>query len=181
VVPLLWRLIFVPSRVIIVADSVILLIDGEVDRPARLSLADLAAVESGSQVADVGRLDPKRHGQAVTLAGLLNHVGVRPAAQYLTLHSATDDFHASIPLAAVRERGLLIYALDGGPLPAKAGGPVRFLIPDYAACHTEEVDECANVKFVDHIELTATRGRDNRPSDEQEHADLHRREGEAKS
>ena len=85
---------------------------------------------------------------------------------YLTLHSAADDFHASIPLAAVRDRRCLIYRLDGAPLPAKAGGPVRFLIPDHAACHTAEIDECANVKFVDHIELSVERGHDNRPQDE---------------
>ncbi len=71
----------------------------------------------------------------------------------------------------------MIYALDGEPLPAKAGGPLRFFIPDFAACHSADVDECANVKFVDHIELTAARGRDNRPTDEAEHAELHRREG----
>ena len=51
-------------------------------------------------------------------------------AAYLTLHSAADDFHASIPLAAVRDRAMLIYELDGAPLPTKAGGPLRFLIPD---------------------------------------------------
>ena len=35
----------------------------------------------------------------------------------------------------------MIYRLDGQPLPAKAGGPVRFFIPDFAACHTAEIDE----------------------------------------
>ena len=151
-------------------------IDGEVNRPVTLSLADLGAIDARHQVADVSRLDPKRRGQAVTLAGLLAHVGVRPAAAYLTLHSAADDFHASIPLAAVRDSALLIYQLDGAPLPAKAGGPVRFLIPDHAACHTAEIDECANVKFVDHIELSVERGQDNRPQDEEDHARLHERE-----
>jgi DMSO/TMAO reductase YedYZ molybdopterin-dependent catalytic subunit len=148
-------------------------IDGEVDRPVTLSLADLAMIDARHQVADVSRLDPKRRGEAVTLTGLLVHVGVHPAAAYLTLHSAADDFHASIPLAAVRDLAVLIYRLDGAPLPAKAGGPVRFLIPDHAACHAADIDECANVKFVDHIELSINRGRDNRPQDEQEHAKLH--------
>ena len=155
-----------------------LLIDGEVSRPARLLLADLAALDSQYQVPDVSQLDPHRRGQAVTLAGLLSLVGVRAAAKYLTLHSAADNFHASIPLAAVRDRAVLIYALDAAPLPAKAGGPLRFLIPDYAACQADNIDECANVKFVDHIELTVDRGSDNRPADEKEHAALHRREGQ---
>src|SRR5262249_14986547 len=100
----------------------------------------------------------------------------KPDSKYLTLHSSSDDFHASIPLEAVRGRAILIYRLEGQPLPASAGGPIRFFIPDFAACHTSEIDECANVKFVDHIELSATRGHDNRPHDAQEHAKLHERE-----
>jgi hypothetical protein len=154
----------------------ILQITGEIDRAAHLSPVDLAAIDGRYQVPDVSQLDPQRRGRAVTLAGLLALVGVRPSAAYLTLHSAADDFHASIPLAAVRDRAMLIYELDGAPLPTKAGGPLRFLIPDYATCQADEIDECANVKFVDHLELSATRGRDNRPQDEKEHADLHRRE-----
>jgi hypothetical protein len=47
------------------------------------------------------------------------------------------------------------------------------MIRDPAACHTDELDDCANVKFVDRIELTAGKGRDTRPEDEQEHAALH--------
>ncbi len=158
------------------AEDPILIIDGDVDQPARLSVAELAAIDAAYQVPDVSKFDPKRRGQAVKLAGLLERVGVRPEAVYITLHSTADDFHASIPLSAVRDRAVLIYALDGAPLPEKAGGPLRFFIPDHAACRTHEIDDCANVKFVDRIELSATRGRDNRPQDETQHAQLHRRE-----
>ena len=63
--------------------------------------------------------------------------------------------------------------LEGKPLPQAKGGPLRFYIPDYASCNTDEIDECANVKFVDHIEITKKRGFDNRPEDEEEHAKLH--------
>ena len=62
------------------------------------------------------------------------------------------------------------------PLPQSKGGPVRFFIPDHAQCNTEDIDECANVKFVDHMEFTSTRGFDNRPTDEEEHAKLHEHE-----
>ena len=154
-----------------------LTIDGEVERPATLSFSDLAALGSSYQVQDVSRIDPKRQGDAVTLIGLLDRVQPKSAAKYLTLHSSSDDFHASIPLDAVRERAILIYRLNGAPLPQSAGGPVRFFIPDFAACHTSEIDECANVKFVDRIELSSQRGIDNRPHDAQEHAELHEREG----
>ena len=150
------------------ADPVILVVNGEVDRPAQLSLDDLAALDVSSQVADVSRLDPKRRGKAVTLAGLLA-VWAR-ATDGAVPDAALGQRRFSRQRTAgrgARARVVDLIALDDGPLPAKAGGPVRFLIPDYAACHTDEVDECANVKFVDHIELTAVRGRDNRPSDEE--------------
>ena len=77
---------------------------------------------------------------------------------------------------AVADEALVIYRLDGQPLPEKSGGPVRFFIPDFAACHTHEIDECANVKFVDRIEFTTERGFDNRPHDGDEHAALHAKE-----
>jgi len=112
------------------------------------------------------------------LAGLLDRVRPKSSVRYLTLHASADDFHASIPLESVRDRALVIYGLDGQPLPLAAGGPVRFYIPDFAACHTSEIDECANVKFVDRIEFSSRRGHDTRPHDEQQHAALHQRETE---
>lgn len=153
-----------------------LTIDGEVERPATLSFGDLAALDGAAQVPDVSRMDAKRQGDAVTLAGLLARVRPKASVKYLTLHSSSDDFHASIPLDAVRDTAILIYRLDGQPLPKSAGGPVRFFIPNFTACHSSEIDECANVKFVDRIELSANRGIDNRPHDAKEHAELHERE-----
>jgi DMSO/TMAO reductase YedYZ molybdopterin-dependent catalytic subunit len=160
------------------SDEPILSIEGAVERPVRLSFARLAGFDAAHQVADVSRLDPKRAGDAVSLAGILELVGVHPEAAWLTLHASRDDFHASIPLADVRPHGLLVYRLKGEPLPASSGGPIRFLIPDSAACHTTEIDECANVKFVDRIELSRERGHDNRPEEERAHAELHRRQAE---
>jgi hypothetical protein len=154
----------------------ILHLDGEVQRPLALTYDDLAAIPE--QVHDVSRLIPGRHGDAVPLEALLILAGVKPSATYLTLHAGRDDFHASIPLAAVRDRGLLVYRLNDQPLPARAGGPLRFLILDPAECQTAEIDECANVKYVDRLELSAVRGHDNRPTDETEHARLHRRQNE---
>ena len=153
-----------------------LTIGGEVAQPSTLTFEDLAGIAAEYQVPDVSRIVPGRKGDAVKFAGLLQVVKPKGTAKYLGLHSSTDDFHASIPLAAVVDRALVIYRLDGQPLPTKAGGPVRFFIPDFAACHTHEIDECANVKFVDRIELTAEKGFDNRPHDGVEHAALHAKE-----
>ncbi len=151
-------------------------IDGLVAQPLELNYEQLSAMDAAAQVADVSQVDPARKGSAVRLSAILQLAGAKPEGDYLTLHASLDDFHASIPLAEVRERGLLIYRLDGEPLPRKSGGPFRFLISDYAACKTAEIDDCANVKFVDRIEVTRGRGQDNRPHDEQEHAELHKRQ-----
>ena len=151
----------------------VLKVSGEVDREQQFSYVDLTKFDSASQVPDVSQLVPGRTGTAVTLEGLLAAVGVRSSAAFIGLHSEFDNFHASVPLAAVRHQGLVIYGMDSQPLPREKGGPVRFYIPDHAACKTAEVDECANVKFVDHIELTVEKGFDNRPEDEEEHAKLH--------
>lgn len=158
-----------------------LTIDGDVERPRQFSFADLAALADEHQVVDVSKLDPKRAGDAVRLSGLLSSVGVKPGAAWLTLHASTDDFHASIPLDAVRDRAIVLYRLSGESLPLKSGGPFRFFIPDFAACHMHDVDECANVKFVDRIELSHERGHDNRPAEERAHAELHRRQAEGGS
>lgn len=161
------------------ASDTLLRIDGEVARPLALSYDDLTDCAASAQVVDVSRFDPARKGDAVRLDAVLALAGAKPEGDYLTLHASLDDFHASIPLGEVRERGLLIYRLEGEPLPRKSGGPIRFLIPDHAACHTAEIDDCANVKFVDRIEITRGRGMDNRPQDEGAHAELHKRqEGE---
>ena len=154
----------------------VLRIDGEVETSRELTFTDLAAIDASHQIEDVSQFDPKRQGDAVKLTGLLELVGAKASANYIGLHGTLDNFHASIPLAPVRDRAFLIYRLAGEPLDVKAGGPFRFYIPDHASCHTDEIDECANVKFVDHIELTAERGFDNRPDDDEEHAKLHEKE-----
>jgi DMSO/TMAO reductase YedYZ molybdopterin-dependent catalytic subunit len=155
-----------------------LVIEGDVEAPASLTFDALSKLPESFQVRDVDRLDAKRQGDAVKFSALLALVRPRAGVRYLTLHASNDDFHASIPLDSVRDRAILIYRLNGQPLPQSAGGPLRFFIPDFAACHTAEVDECANVKFVDRIELSVERGQDNRPQDEQSHAKIHKRKDE---
>ena len=155
-----------------------LTITGLAELPRSLSFADLAAIPAEHQVIDVSRLLPGRKGDAVTLRGILELVRPKADAQWLGLHAAKDDFQASIPLDAVIDKALVLYREGGQPLPEKAGGPVRFFIPDFAACHTHEIDECANVKFVDTLELTAAKGFDNRPHDGDAHAALHAKEAE---
>ena len=150
----------------------LLRIDGEVAQPLELTFADFQGFPEADQVRDVSRYHPTRQGDGVTLQAVLDRVQPKESAMYLTLHASRDDFAASIPLAEVAGEGIVVYQMAGAPLPVERGGPIRFLIRDPAACHTAELDDCANVKYVDRIELTAGRGRDTRPADDEEHEDL---------
>ena len=156
-----------------------LTVDGEVQSPLVLTHEALAGFDESDQVRDVSRFHPTRSGDGVTLESILAQVGPTERASYLTLHATEDDFAASVPLDPIRGEGILVYSVEGQPMTLDQGGPFRFLIKDPAACHTDELDDCANVKFVDRIELTSGRGRDTRPTDDDEHEELHRRQEEA--
>jgi DMSO/TMAO reductase YedYZ molybdopterin-dependent catalytic subunit len=156
-------------------NPVLLRIDGAVERPLELAFEDLRALPPEDQVVDISRFHPGRRGDGVTLDALLRMARPRADANYLTLHAGRDDFHVSIPLEAVRAEAIVVYRLGDDPLGTSRGGPIRFLIKDPAACHTDELDDCANVKYLDRIELTVRRSRDTRPADEAAHARLHER------
>jgi DMSO/TMAO reductase YedYZ molybdopterin-dependent catalytic subunit len=156
-------------------DKTRLQFDGHVQRPCEFTFEDLQKLDEQWQVVDVRRFGAKG-GDAVRLRGLLENVRPKSDATHIGLHGSRDDFHASIPLDPIRDKALVIYQLDGQPLAPSAGGPFRFFVPDHAACHTDEIDECANVKYLDRIELTVGRGFDNRPEDDEEHARLHSNE-----
>jgi DMSO/TMAO reductase YedYZ molybdopterin-dependent catalytic subunit len=154
-------------------EPVLLRVLGLVEQPLELRYEDLAQLPPDSQVADVSRFQPTRRGDGVALDAILERARPLPEANYLTLHADRDDFHVSIPLAAVRSEAIVVYKVGDRRLGTDLGGPIRFLIRDPAACHTDELDDCANVKFLSRIELTLRRGRDTRPADEAAHAALH--------
>lgn len=153
--------------------STLLKLDGAVETPLELSFDDLAGLPEPAQVRDVSRFHPQRKGDGVFLDALLHLAQPRPEANYLTLHADRDDFHVSIPLQAVRSECVVVYRQGDRPLELAQGGPIRFLIKNPAACHTDELDDCANVKYLSRIELTVRKSRDTRPADEAAHAALH--------
>jgi N-acetylglucosamine kinase-like BadF-type ATPase len=156
-----------------VEPSDVLVVDGAVDRPARWTYRDLAAFGESEQVRDVSRFPSRKNGDGVSLEAILARVGPHPDADYLTLHASRDDFHVSVPLSPIRAEGVVVYRVDDGPLPREQGGPIRFLIRDPSACHTSELDDCANVKYLDRIELSIKKGLDTRPRDDAAHEALH--------
>jgi DMSO/TMAO reductase YedYZ molybdopterin-dependent catalytic subunit len=154
-------------------NEILLVVDGAVEQPLGLTFADLAALPATHQVLDVSRFHPKRQGDGVELEAILDRARPTSEANYLTLHADRDDFHVSVPLHAVRAEAIVVYHREGHPLSPEHGGPIRFLIRDPAACHTHELDDCANVKYLSRIELSVRRGRDTRPQTDEEHAKLH--------
>lgn len=156
--------------------TIMLTVDGAVAKPLRLTFDDLAGLPAAEQVADISRFHPTRRGSGVTLEAVLRLAEVAPEADYLTLHAA-DNFHASVPLAAVLPEAVIVYHLNGGLMSPEEGGPLRFIIKNPAACHTDELDDCANVKYLNRVELSIGRGQDTRPHTPAEHRALHEAEG----
>jgi len=59
-----------------------------------------------------------------------------PQAAYVTFTSV-GGYDTSMPLAVLNDRVMLVYAVDGEPLEAEYGGPLRMLVPHlwgYKSC-----------------------------------------------
>jgi DMSO/TMAO reductase YedYZ molybdopterin-dependent catalytic subunit len=154
-------------------NDVILKITGAVEHPLELTFADLAAFPDPAQFADVSKLHASRRGDGVILDAILDRAALRPGARFLILHADRDDFHVCVPLEAIKGQGIVVYRLGSVALGLEHGGPVRLIIRDPSACHTGDLDDCANVKYLSRIEITERRGRDTRPETESAHAALH--------
>jgi len=143
---------------------------GEVLAPLELEYDALAALPD--QVDDISSEVPGREGGGVRLRAVLARAGLKPNATHVTCESSDGKFSASVPLSAVRD-AIVAYRLGDTPLPETKGGPVRFFIPEAAACASDEIDQCANVKFLGRLRVTRGAGDDTRPTNPQEHAELH--------
>ena len=119
-------------------------------KPRELTIDDLSRVDARHQVPDISRLLPGRQGAAVRLAALAELAGAQ-AAQFVNVASADGSFTANLPMAQALEHGLVLYSLDGEPLPAKFGGPFRLLL-------TEGEDCSVNVKFLASLAFVVTPG-----------------------
>jgi DMSO/TMAO reductase YedYZ molybdopterin-dependent catalytic subunit len=160
------------------SDSPVLLrVEGAVERPLSVTFEDLERMPEADRVVDVSKFQPGRRGDGVTLDSLLARAIPSNGASHVTLHADRDDFHVSIPVDVIRGQGVVVYRVGDGPLAPEQGGPIRLLIRDPSACHTGELDDCANVKYLSRIELTTRRGVDTRPTDEEAHRALHDRQG----
>lgn len=115
------------------ASDYTLTIDGLVERPATLTLDDLAALPQTSLVKDfqcvTGWRVPQVHWSGVALPDLLDHVGVQKGATALQFTSFDGAYTESLTLSQARRRDVLVATqmLDG-PVSKAHGGPVRLYV-----------------------------------------------------
>jgi DMSO/TMAO reductase YedYZ molybdopterin-dependent catalytic subunit len=134
-------------------------VEGLVERPARLSLADLRALPSRTQIT---RHDCVEGWSAIgkwkgaKLSALLESVGARPEARYVMFYCAdpmeedgTGLYYESIDmLDATHPQTLLAYELNDKPLPIKNGAPIRLRV--------ERQLGYKHAKYVMRLELVAS-------------------------
>ncbi|RAK57473.1 molybdopterin-binding protein [Phenylobacterium deserti] len=117
-----------------------LVVDGLVERPLALSLADLRSAPGRSQItrhdcvegwSSIGKWT------GASLGPILDRAGLKPNARYLVFHCADtlgpdpvrDGYYESIDLIdAYHPQTLLAYAMNEEPLPVKHGAPVRLRV-----------------------------------------------------
>lgn len=95
------------------------------------------AETEGSQWGRGGMANVRFGGARV--ADVLMHRGIKPdgKARFLTAEGrdnpepGKDDFEHSLPLNEVLQKSLLVWELNGQPLPAVHGGPLRLVTPGF--------------------------------------------------
>ena len=132
-------------------------IDGAVVQAVSLDRAAIPQLPNEHQVEDVSQLMPSMRGRAIRVKGLLDIPALAVDADHVTFHSVDGKYAATLTLQQARDFGLLLYELDGEPLPDGKGGPYRLITPGLG-------DLCANVKGVGRIEVRRGAGKDTRPS-----------------
>jgi 2-dehydropantoate 2-reductase len=130
-------------------------IDGAVVQPLSFDRNTLRQLPEEHHVADVSVVMPGMQGRAIHLKGLLDVPALNIDADHATVQSLDGKYAATLTLQQARDFGLLLYELDGEPLPDEKGGPFRLITPGLG-------DLCANVKGVGRIEITKGPGRDTR-------------------
>lgn len=132
-----------------------LAIDGLVDRPLELSLADLRARPPTTLVRAfqcvTGWRVPDVEWTGVLLSDLLDQAGLQPGARALRLGSFDGAYTESLTLDEARRADVMVaYGMGGKPLSREHGGPVRlYVAPMYGY---KSVKWLSHIQVVDRVE-----------------------------
>ena len=116
-----------------------LVVDGLVDAPASLSLAEIRALPSRTQITRhdcVEGWSAIAKWKGVKLAALLESVRPKPGARFVVFHCAdpmasdgTDLYYESIDLEdAFHSQTILAYEMNDAALPIANGAPIRLRV-----------------------------------------------------
>jgi DMSO/TMAO reductase YedYZ molybdopterin-dependent catalytic subunit len=114
-------------------------LSGLVLSPLSLSIEELRSRPAVSQVVTLSCISNEVGGDLIStglwtgvrLRDLLDEVGLKQGAQEVSIE-AEDGYYESVPIGeAMDERTLLVYAMNGEPLPVEHGFPLRIYIPNH--------------------------------------------------
>ena len=126
-------------------------VDGLVDTPMTIDGAAWKALPRYEETVDFHcvegwSVDNVKWG-GVTPATVLDKAGVKPEGTFVVFHAYTGEYADSLPMELARDpQTVLADTLDGQPLPADHGGPVRLAVPKQLGYKS--------VKWVTRIEVT---------------------------
>jgi len=131
-----------------------LVVDGLVATPLRLDRAAWLALPHAQETRDFHCVEgwsvDKLGWSGVRVSELLEQAGPQAQGHFVTFHAYGGSYTDSLTLAeAQAPETLLADSLDGRPLPAAHGGPLRLVIPSQLGYK--------NVKWVVRLEVTASR------------------------
>ena len=132
-----------------------LTVDGLVQRPLSLSLAQVEAMPSTSLVRDfqcvTGWRVPAVHWTGVLLSTLLDMASPRPGAKALRFESFDGTYTESLTLTeAYRPDVIVAYDMLGAPLTTPHGGPLRlYVAPMYGY---KSIKWLSHIQVVDRVE-----------------------------
>ena len=113
-------------------------LSGLVNKPMALSLDELRSRKAYSQVITLECISNTIGGDLISTArftgirfkDLLEEAGLQPSAKEIAIQ-AVDGFYESVTMEdAMDERTLLVYEMNGEPLPREHGYPLRIYIPN---------------------------------------------------
>jgi DMSO/TMAO reductase YedYZ molybdopterin-dependent catalytic subunit len=129
----------------------VLQVDGLVERPLELTVADLERLPQQDFTGDFACLEgwtvPKVHWRGVSMETLLSLAKPHNEARFV--QARAQEFSVSLSREDAA-RALLAIRLDDSPILPKQGGPIRLVVPD-GKCFTQ-------IKWLDHLELRSEPG-----------------------